>query len=216
MKLDSHIHSSYSSDSSSKIEDILNKSRNIGLDIIGISDHDTIEGSKIAIKESQKYEDILVIPSIEISSASGHILGFGVEEKVPMNLSPDETIDRIHELGGLAIIPHPYSFYRYGLFHKVEGEKLKVDAIEILNAKYFLGYGNYKSEKHAKKQSIPEIGASDAHKIEYIGDCFTEIECEMNIDSVLKNIKKGKVKACGKGTSYLTIYKNKIIKKVFK
>jgi predicted metal-dependent phosphoesterase TrpH len=219
MKLDSHIHSSYSEDSKSKISDILKTSRQKNLDIIGISDHNTVEGSKVAIKESKKYDDLLVVPSIEISSNSGHIIGFGVEEDIPRNLSPEETIDKIHEANGLVIIPHPYSSYREGLFHKVSGEKLKVDAIEVLNAKFFIGYGNYKSKKFSKKHSIPGIGASDAHTIKSIGDCYTEINCEMTVDSVLKSIKKGKVKACGKGTSYfkgtsyLKFYKNKLKKK---
>ena len=67
--------------------------------------------------------DILAIPSIEISSSLGHILGFGCEENIPRDLSPQETIDRIHDLGGLAIVPHPYCFYRHGLLHKTTRPK---------------------------------------------------------------------------------------------
>ena len=86
MKIDPHIHSVYSGDSDSKPKDILKQAKKVGLDAIAISDHNTIKGSKIAIEES-KNMDILVVPSIEISSYSGHILGIGVTEEIPKGRS---------------------------------------------------------------------------------------------------------------------------------
>ena len=117
LKMDSHIHSEYSPDSSSKIDDILKKSKNENIDVIAISDHNTVDGTSEVLRKT-KNTDILAIPSIEISSTDGHIIGFGCEENVASNLTPEETIDKIHDLGGLAIIPHPYCFYRHGLLHK--------------------------------------------------------------------------------------------------
>ena len=45
LKMDSHIHSEYSPDSSSKIDDILKVAKKEKLDVIAISDHNTVDGT---------------------------------------------------------------------------------------------------------------------------------------------------------------------------
>ena len=46
LKMDSHIHSEYSSDSNSKIDDILKVAKQKNIDVIAISDHNTVDGTK--------------------------------------------------------------------------------------------------------------------------------------------------------------------------
>ena len=188
-RLDSHIHCQYSPDSSTKIDDIIKKSIEDKIDIIAISDHNTVEGSKVAVEKTKNTENLLVIPSIEISSSKGHILGFGCEEVVPRDLEPEETIDMIHDQGGLAIIPHPFCFYRHGLLCKSNPDELNFDAIETRNARFIVGWCNFKAKKLADKKNIPSLGASDSHHIDFLGDCYSLIDCELDIDSVLKSIK---------------------------
>lgn len=206
-RLDSHIHCQYSPDSSTKIDDIIKKSIEDKIDIIAISDHNTVEGSKVAVEKTKNTENLLVIPSIEISSSKGHILGFGCEEVIPRDLEPEETIDMIHDQGGLAIIPHPFCFYRHGLLCKSNPDELNFDAIETRNARFIVGWCNFKDKKLADKKNIPSLGASDSHYIDFLGDCYSLIDCELDIDSVLKSIKKGQVEAHGKGTSNIKLSK---------
>ena len=213
--MDSHIHSEYSPDSKSKLEDIFKVAKNKNIDIIGISDHNTVEGSKEAQKLT-KNDDLLVIPSIEVSALEGHILGFGCEESIKRDLQAAETIDLIHDQGGLAIIPHPYCFYRHGLLCKADYRDLKIDAIETKNARFIAGYCNNKAKILSKKEDLPGLGASDAHYYKFVGDCYSKIECEKDIDSVLKSIKKGKVEALGKGTSNIKLSKYLMDYKVLK
>ena len=205
-KMDSHIHSKYSPDSKSKLEDIFKVAKKKDIEIIGISDHNTVEGSKKAQKLSKDY-NLLVIPSIEVSTLEGHILGFGCEENIKRDLQAAETIDLIHDQGGLAIIPHPYCFYRHGLLCKENYKELKIDAIETKNARFIIGYCNNKEKKLSKKENLPGLGASDAHFYKFVGDCYSKIDCEKDIDSVLKSIKKAKVEALGKGTSNIKLSK---------
>lgn len=206
LKMDSHIHSEYSPDSSSKIDDILGTAKKRNIDVIAISDHNTVDGTSEVLKKTRN-TDILTIPSIEISSTHGHILGFGCEENIPRDLSPQDTIDRIHDLGGLAIIPHPFCFYRHGLLCKSDYRDLKIDAIETKNARFVVGYCNNKAKKLSKNEQIPSLGASDAHYWKFVGDCYSMVEAEKDIDSIFKAIKKGRVESRGKGTSNILLSK---------
>ena len=206
LKMDSHIHSEYSPDSESKIDDILKRVRERNIDIIAISDHNTVNGTSEVLAKTRN-TDILAIPSIEISSSQGHILGFGCEENIPRDLSPQDTIDRIHDLGGLAIVPHPYCFYRHGLLCKSDYKDLKIDAIETKNARFIVGYCNNKAKNLAKKENLPTLGASDAHYWKFVGDCYSLIDCEKDIDSVLKAIKNCQIEAHGNGTSNISLSK---------
>ena len=67
LKMDSHIHSEYSPDSQSKIDDIIKVAQKENIDIIAISDHNTVDGTSEVLKKTRN-TDILAIPSIEISS----------------------------------------------------------------------------------------------------------------------------------------------------
>ena len=245
MKIDPHIHSIYSGDSRSKPIDIVKRGLRIGLNAIAISDHDSVEGSKIAIEISKKMDNFLVIPSIEISSSEGHILGFGVQNLIPKGLSPEETVEKIHDEGGLAIIPHPFSFYRSGLFsnnkknidslikplnpldaYKNTEKKMDndsdfnskfIDGVEVLNARYIIGYSNFRAKKLGNKHNLAKIGSSDSHFIESIGDCYTEItdiDSEATVDDVIEAVLMKKTVAKGSRTSSFLLAKEVFNKKI--
>lgn len=213
MKIDPHIHSIYSGDSNSQVKDILKQAQKVGLNAIAISDHNTVKGSKFAIKESKNMDNLLVVPSIEISTYSGHILGFGVTEAIPKGKSAIETVERIRDLGGLAIIPHPYSYYRHGLFTKID-DNLSNDGVETLNARYIIGYSNSHAKELAKNKNLARFGSSDSHFIKSIGDCYTEIDCDCNVDDILDAIQKKKTTPKGKKTSNFRVLGNVIKRKL--
>jgi len=93
--------------------EIINAAVRRGLDGIALTDHDNMRGIPAArryIKE-QKLELILV-PGVEVTTSEGHLLILGVEEPPKRKLSPEETIEAAHALGGIADVPHPYHPFR--------------------------------------------------------------------------------------------------------
>ncbi|MDR2830519.1 MAG: PHP domain-containing protein, partial [Methanobrevibacter sp.] len=116
-------------------------------------------------------------------------------------------------LSGIAIIPHPYSIYRNGLLTKIDHEHIKFDAIEVLNARFILGFSNMKSKKLASENDIPEIGSSDSHFLGSIGDCYTKLDVDC-VDDVFSAIKKNRTKAFGGKTSNYLIAKEVFNKKI--
>ena len=209
MKVDTHIHSMYSKDSITPLEDIVDYSRNIGLGAIAITDHDEFKAAE-KIK-SIEHDGLLVIPGEEVSSSKGHIVALGITDYVEPLLTPAETVDAIHDNAGIAIAAHPYCYYRSGVGDVVQS--LDVDAMETKNSRFILGISNYMAKRVSVKNGIPAIGASDAHFVKGIGRCFTEIPDCSSVDEVLKNIKKGNTVAKGERTPLVLIAKEVYRKK---
>ena len=212
MILDPHIHSTYSTDSTASPRDIVKKARSIGLDAIAVADHNTIKGSMVTIEEAKEFKDFVVVPGMEISSSKGHIVALGINEDVKQGLSPEDTVENIRALGGIAVAAHPFVSYREGLCDHVKD--LDIDAIETLNSRYVFGYSNWRARNLALKRNIPEIGSSDAHFLEAIGSCVTELEANFSYESIIEGILSGKTNVFGDRTPLPLILKEVINKKI--
>lgn len=80
-KVDLHIHSTYS-DGTDTPKQILDKAKDLGINTIAITDHDTIDGVKEA-REYAKKLNINYVTGVELSAYSiteVHILGYGIDE----------------------------------------------------------------------------------------------------------------------------------------
>ena len=212
MILDPHIHSTYSSDSTASPRDIVKKAKSIGLDAIAVADHNTIKGALATMEEAKKIENFVVIPAMEISSNKGHIVALGIKEDVKKGLTPEDTVKKVRELGGIAIAAHPFVSYREGLCDHVK--ELDIDAIETLNSRYVFGYSNWRAKNLAEKRNIPEIGASDAHFLGAIGSCVTELDADLSSESIIEGILSGKTNVFGDRTPLPLILKEVINKKI--
>ena len=198
MKCDLHIHTYYSYDSTSSPKEIVQAALKKGIDCLAITDHDRIEGA-IEVAKYAKDKQILIIPGIEIKSRQGDILALNVKEIIPNKLSAKETIKRIKQAGGMAVIAHPF-----GLFCSFKGGlkdlSKEVDGIEVLNASIF-ALANNKALRFAKKNNLAFTAGSDAHFPEFVGRVYLEIPGEnLSAEQVLKTIRNKNVKMGGKET----------------
>ena len=185
-------------DGSSDPEKILEIARMKGLKAIAITDHNTFLGSIEAQRLSKKY-NIVVIPAEEISTTEGEILAYGITEKIPFRITPQEAIKKIHSQGGLAAISHPFLKPHPKKDFAAISEHLildlDIDAVEVFSP--IKGFQKYWSD-FALKNNLAELGGSDAHMDSLIGSVWTESpdECKTTND-FLEAIKARKTKAGG-------------------
>jgi len=190
MKYDLHIHTKYSKCSNLKPDVVLATAKKKGLDGIAIVDHNTQEGIKRAIKAGSKY-DILVIPGMEISSRDGHILALGIEEKIPRDISAEETIELIHDQDGIATAPHPFDIESQGVGWLVR--KLNFDCIEVFNSINVDKLANRRAMKVSKYLRITHVAGSDAHTRDMVGLSVNILDSELDTDSVITALKNDRV-----------------------
>jgi predicted metal-dependent phosphoesterase TrpH len=186
-KADLHIHSQHS-DGLASIPDIMRyASARTDLRVIAITDHNTIEGALLAKSLEDRYPDLEVVVGEEITSKWGHILGLFLTEEVPPGLTAAETIARINEQDGVAIIAHPFANRAFGPFGlKSLGDRINhvaFQAMEVYNSSPYLIYANRLAAKaFALGQGVAATGGSDAHVLKAIGKGCTMFRGETAAD----------------------------------
>ncbi len=197
---DLHMHTSYS-DGRPTVRAMLDHvARRTHLQVIAITDHDTIEGALEAQALRHNYPFDVIVGE-EVSSREGHILALFIKDRIPPRLSGLETIAAIHEQGGLAIAAHPFiSAWSFGEQVEMQGvgkalARLPFDGVEIDNSTPFMGLANWRARRFNRQYCrLPEIGNSDAHIVEAIGKSHTRFPGTTAADLRLA-IEQGRTRA---------------------
>lgn len=186
-KADLHIHSNQSDGLPSPEEIVTYAATQTDLRVIAITDHNTIEGGLRGARAAEAYAHLDVIVGAEITSKWGHILGLFLTEDVPAGLSAAETIARINEQGGIAIIAHPFANKAFGPFGlKSLGQRIDevaFQAMEVYNSSPYLIRANRLAAKaFALGQGVAATGGSDAHLLKAVGSGYTMFRGETAAD----------------------------------
>lgn len=188
-KADVHMHSNFS-DGQPTIEKILDYVEDkTELDVIAITDHDTIEGALKAIKIAKKRKfRFEIIIGEEISSKEGHIVGLFLKKRISPGLSAHDTLLSIQKQGGIAILPHP--FYQtkmvdtdrntiggVGIITTIR-EKDLYQGVEVINGTPLMMIKENNMAQFINHTLLfkSEIGGSDAHILKGIGKGYTIFE----------------------------------------
>jgi len=198
---DLHVHTNFSKDGESSVEAILRAAEVAGLDVIAITDHDSVDGAKKALTCETS---VLVIPGIEVTTKQGHLIVLGVTEVIPAGLDVVDTVEIARKMGALLILPHPYHVWRHGVARRKKIGMAVVDAIETFNSRYIVGSANRKAARVAKRIGKPCVAGSDAHHARFVGFGRTCVDAEKTVPSILAAIRAGKVSCSGKQTPLRT------------
>ena len=193
IRADLHIHTTFSKDSLITPKDLVYYAKKRGLNAVAVTDHNHLEGAYKIAKET----DFLIIPGMEVSSADGHIVALNVKELIPRGLSAPETVERIHNAGGVAIACHPYVYFKGCLKENVCST---FDAIEVINARAFpFKRSVRKAEETAERLGLSRVAGTDSHYGPQIGCAYTVIEAdEPSVEAVARAIVEGKCQPFGK------------------
>ncbi len=167
-KAELHVHTTYS-DGRDSVRNVLTAAATKGLDVIAITDHDCVEASLEARDiVAEEHIPLIVITGSEVTTKSGHLLVYGIEENIDARMSIEDSCKAARELGGLSFLAHPFDFLRGGTL-RVSDFRF-VDGVEVFNAK---SYVNFLAKRYAKRFRKPGIAGSDAHSSRSVGTAVT-------------------------------------------
>jgi hypothetical protein len=183
---DLHMHTLFSFDGTASVPNVLRRAREIGLDVIAITDHDEVRGALLAEELAPQF-GIQVIPGSEITTGEGDLLALGIRQKVQAGLSLVETLIRVGRQGGYCIIPHlmaggvgmkslSYCAVRKATRHPEAGQFIL--GIETINATALDRKSAGFADLLAHRAQISRVGNSDAHVLDAIGLGITEFPGE--------------------------------------
>ncbi|HLH71237.1 MAG TPA: PHP domain-containing protein [Candidatus Dormibacteraeota bacterium] len=135
---DPHCHT-VASDGMVSPAELVAAARAAGLALIAVTDHDTMAATREAWERGQEI-GVAVVRGQEITTrwpAQTHVVGWFLERPIRSGMSLGDTIDAIHDQGGLAVIPHPFmptyfASCQPGMLARLI-ERHPVDAIEVLH-----------------------------------------------------------------------------------
>ena len=188
---DLHIHTAYSVDSVSGLEQIIEHCCQIGINCLAVADHNTIAG---AIK-MQELAPFRIIVAEEILTSDGEVIGLFLKKEIPAKLTMEKTIARIKEQNGLVCIPHPYDTLRFSAFRNQALESImpQIDIVEVFNARSLFPGGSDKARLLAQKHNKLASAGSDAHIASEVGRAYVEMPDFNDNNEFLMALAKGKI-----------------------
>jgi len=199
IKADLHIHTCYSIDCLTPLEQIVERCLKLGINCIAVADHNTIAGA-LKLREIAPFK---IIVAEEILTLVGEIMGLFLSEKISQGLSPLETISRIRSQGGLVAIPHPFGRSLPWNANILTSTEIlsQVDIIETFNSRTPFSSSIAKARKLAEEQRKAASAGSDAHTLGEIGQAYVEMPEFDGPDDFLNSLAQGKI--FGQKSSYL-------------
>jgi len=199
IKVDMHTHSEASADSRTPLAEQARAVRAAGIDVVCATDHNTIEG---ALRLREMADGFRVIVGEEISSRDGELIGLFLDRPVRRDLSGEETIARIHDQGGIVVVPHPFSHNRRYHIRREALDRLlpAIDALEVFNAREAFAGDNRRAAAYARERDLVGAAGSDAHRAAEIGGAFVEMPDFAGRADFLEALREGIVHGRLSGT----------------
>lgn len=172
MRVDLHLHSHFSPDGRSSLDELIVRCAEVGLDRIALTDHNTVEGALALARIAPE----LAIVGEEAKTREGEVIGLFITELIPPYLPAEDVMDMIHAMGGLTYMPHPLDRRRSNF----RAERLveladRIDIIETYNA-WCEPAANQAAARLAGELGKVAATGSDSHAANELGRSWMEIE----------------------------------------
>lgn len=180
IRADYHCHTAFSYDSSTSAEAVLERALATRLDVLCVTDHDTIEGA-LALSRV-RCPEVKVVVGCEFTADDGsHVIGLELCDMIAQRRLP-ALVEAIKLQGGLVLLPHPFR-RGSGIFRNeakrseafVREMMARADLVECFNGRDSFE-ANQRSYRLALAHGLPAVAGSDAHAPEEIGSVFVEYD----------------------------------------
>ncbi len=173
---DFHIHTHHSKDCVMPVADILERAREVGLDVVAITDHDSAAGGLEARELADRY-GVRVIVGEEVKSGEGEVIGLFLERTIPGGMTFAETIAAIREQGGIVYVPHPFDrLHTIPSPAVLRANVADIDVVEVFNSRLAFPGFNVLAERFAQRYRLPAAAGSDSHVLPGIGTALCGID----------------------------------------
>jgi hypothetical protein len=196
MKVDFHVHTRRSVDAVHSPRQMVKKARDAGINAIAITDHSRIFPKSEAQSLSREF-GLVVIPGIEGGNIAvqRHWIALGIDRQIT-NTRIDLVLESIRQDSGVSVAPHPHSRLGYGNY-----AGLGFDAVESLN-----GSEPGSNEQVRNIHKIPEVAGSDSHALSMLGFCWTEVDADETMESILESVRRGLCRPEGSTIPFLDLF----------
>lgn len=190
-KAEFHLHTHHSLDCRTSAKTVVASCIKRGIHCLFVTDHNEIDGAI----EIQKIAPFKVVPSEEITTSEGELIGYFLKEKIPAYLSPENTIKRIRLQGGLVSVPHPFDRLRHSRMHFPTLDRIigQVDMLEVFNARNVFPSDDAKALAYAKEKNKMMIVASDAHSRWEPGTSYVELDEFSDASGLLRSLQNARL-----------------------
>jgi len=167
---DLHLHTSWSHDCSTEVDELLDQAEAQGLGAIAVTDHNVLGGALEAV-ERARGRPLVVIPGEEVKTADqGEVIGLFLREEIPRGLSFAETVSAIRAQGGLVYLPHPFDrLHAVPSPATLHRHLAEIDVLEVYNARLLFEAYNEEALRFARKYNLRPGAGSDAHVLAGVG-----------------------------------------------
>ena len=202
LKAELHCHNIFSNGNVGALEPIydcnvtiskqLEQAHAVGLDVLFVTNHNTIDGYKQMLeykKNHQKFDALNVYPAEEVTTNNeSHVLIYGLDHSIKSGLSLHEVLDEAKKQDAVTVAPHPFS-----LLDALREDSTYCDLFEVFNSSNVDVYSNLKAKNFAKEKGLHVVVGSDSHVQSTIGRSTNLIHSENKLDSVIDAMKHHKI-----------------------
>ena len=203
LKSEFHCHNIFSNGNIGELEPIydcnvtipnqLEQAYMMDLDVLFVTNHNTIDGFKQMIeykKNHKKFDRIKIYPAEEVTTDNeSHVLVYGIDHTIKPGVSLHEILDEVKKQDAVSIAPHPFS-----LLDALREDSIHCDLFEVFNSSNVDVYSNIKAKKFSEEKNLHVVAGSDSHVKSTIGRCTNLIYSENKLDDIIHAMKHNQTK----------------------